>query len=642
MKGHNCYYICGSDTHGTPIMLKAQSDGVKPERLVSDMAKSHRSDFIDFGIEFDNYHSTHHALNQELVEEVYLKLKQNDLIQEKEVEQAFDPDAKMFLPDRFVKGSCPKCKAHDQYGDNCESCGATYNPTELINPRSVVSGAVPVRKSSTHFFFKLSEQEESLKNWVYNNKNLQPEVVNKLKEWFETGLQNWDISRDEPYFGYKIPGTENKYFYVWLDAPIGYLASFKQMCNGFGIDFNSFWEPNSNHELYHFIGKDIIYFHTLFWPAVLKSSGYRLPTSIYANGFLTINGKKMSKSRGTFISARTYLNHLDAEYLRYYFASKLSSNIEDIDMNLNDLILKVNSDIIGKVVNIASRCSGFIHKISNGILSNNQSQVQIINDFISYENEIAKLYETREFSQATKRIMMLADKANQFIQENKPWELAKSNGNNNEIQQICSIGINLFKILITYLKPILPELARKSEEFLNISPLQWNGVHEILISHQINKFKPMMYRIEKEKIDLIVNETHNQHNNTNKVDSKKEEKSHLNVKLKEPEEISLSDFMKINLQVAKIISASEVDGADKLLKLILDVGSDTTKQVFAGIKANYEPQNLIGKSTVLVSNLAPRKMKFGISEGMVLAADDNSGPYILTPDSTVKPGTRVK
>ena len=639
MKGNNCYYVCGSDTHGTPIMLKAKNDKIKPERLVHEMSNSHRSDFIDFGIEFDNYHSTHNPLNQKMVEEIYLSLRKNDLIEEREIEQAYDPKAKMFLPDRFVKGECPKCNATNQYGDNCEVCGATYSPLELINPLSVVSDTPPIKKTSLHFFFKLNKQEKILKNWIYNNKNLQPEVINKLKEWLESGLQDWDISRDEPYFGYKIPDTKDKYFYVWLDAPIGYLASFKNMCEGYGIDYNSFWSKNSPHELYHFIGKDIIYFHTLFWPAVLNASNHRLPTGVYANGFVTINGQKMSKSRGTFIKARTYLDYLDAEYLRYYFASKLSSGIEDIDINLEDLVLKVNSDIVGKVVNIASRCSGFIHRISNGMLSDSPD-IEIINNFISEEKVIADLYEKREFSQAIKNIMSLSDKANQYIQEKQPWKLAKSEGNELEVQRICSTGINLFKILIIFLKPVLPKLSEKAENFLRIYNVNWNSLHEILISHTIEVFKPMMFRIEKESLELIINDTYKEHKST------PEKKNITKKSSKQPHEnenhISIEDFMKVELRIGKILKANTIDGANKLLKLEVDIGENKTKQIFSAIKENYTSEDLTGKLTVVVTNLAPREMKFGLSEGMVLASSDKNGPCIISPEKNMPPGTRVK
>jgi methionyl-tRNA synthetase len=654
MRGHECYYVCGSDTHGTPIMLKAQREGIKPERLVEEMAKSHIADFMDFEVEFDNYHSTHHPINQEFVEDIYLRLKENNLIAEKEIEQAFDPKAEMFLPDRFVTGTCPKCGAEDQYGDSCEVCSATYAPTDLINPVSVISGEAPIRKKSLHYFFKLSELETDLKQWIQSNNRLQPEVVNKLKEWFDSGLHDWDISRDAPYFGYKVPGTEDKYFYVWLDAPIGYLASFKDLCNGLGLDFDSFWSPHSDYELYHFIGKDIIYFHALFWPAVLKSANYRTPTSVFANGFLTINGKKMSKSRGTFISARTYLNHLNPEYLRYYFASKLTSHIDDIDVNLEDLCLKVNSDLVGKVVNIASRCAGFIHKKFEGQLSSHCMDDTLLNEFISAEEEIADLYEKREFAHAMRHIMQLADKANQFIDHHKPWQLAKQAGTEEQVQEICSLGINLFKILVTYLKPVLPVLADKSEVFLNMHQLNWKSVHETLLSHTINKFKPLMVRIEPEKVEAILEDTKKEHAKeakratTKKGTPSKSKKDNAKADTKQTSctdiapEISFDDFMKVDLRVVKIVDASHVENADKLLCLKLDLGNGVTKQVFAGIKSQYDPQALIGRSTVMVANLAPRKMRFGISEGMVVAAGDGDGPYILSPDEGAVAGMRVK
>ncbi len=654
MRGNHCYYVCGSDTHGTPIMLKAQKEGIKPERLVEEMAKSHVADFMDFEVEFDNYHSTHHPINQEIVEEVYLKLKEKNLIVEKEIEQAFDPKANMFLPDRFVQGTCPKCKAEDQYGDSCEVCSATYAPTDLIDPISVVSGETPVLKKSVHHFFKLSELEADLKSWTQNQNRLQPEVANKLKEWFETGLQDWDISRDAPYFGYKIPGTEDKYFYVWLDAPLGYLASFKDLCNDLGLNFDLFWKADSKYELYHFIGKDIIYFHALFWPAVLKSADYRTPTGVFANGFLTINGKKMSKSRGTFISARTYLDHLNPEYLRYYFASKLTSRIDDIDINLEDLCTKVNSDLVGKVVNIASRCAGFITKKYDGQLSSHCMDDALLNEFIEPAESIANFYEKREFAHAMRQIMGLADKANQFIDLHKPWQLAKEAGTETQVQAICSMGINLFKILVTYLKPVLPNLADHAETFLNVGTLNWNSVHETLLAHQINKFKPLMVRIEMEKVDKILEETKQQHAaatpqsipNTQGPKTQSTEAKNIETQtssaLEIAPEISFEDFMKVDLRVANIIEANHVEKADKLLQLKLGLGQGVTKQVFAGIKSQYDPQTLVGRNTVMVANLAPRKTRFGLSEGMVLAAGDGNGPYILSPDEGATPGMRVK
>lgn len=509
MRGNQCYFVCGSDTHGTPIMLKARKEGIKPEKLVEQMSWAHHNDFVDFEVEFDNYYSTHHSLNQEVVEEIYLKLKENDLISRQKILQAYDSKAKIFLPDRFVKGICPKCKVEDQYGDSCEVCGATYAAIDLINPRSVISGEIPIQKSSEHFFFKLSHLSEDIQKWIEYNKELQPEVQNKLKEWFKSGLQDWDISRDAPYFGFPIPGTGNKkYFYVWLDAPMGYIASFKDLCNrSSGIDFNSYWDKGGNTELYHFIGKDIIYFHVLFWPAILNAIDYRRPTGVFANGFLTINAKKMSKSRGTFILARTYLNHLQADYLRYYFASKLTPKIDDIDLNLEDFVQKVNSDVVGKVVNIASRCAGFINKRFNSILSVYIHDEEIIQRFYIVHEEITNLFEKRDFAQALRVIIGLADQANQYIDLYKPWQLIKEEGQEQVVHDVCSLAINLFRIIIVYLKPVMPELVSKAEIFLNIHELQWDEVPNLLLGHEINTFKPLLARVELKTVDLIIEET---------------------------------------------------------------------------------------------------------------------------------------
>lgn len=641
LQGNQCIFVCGSDTHGTPIMLKAKNQGITPERLVEHYSKNHQKDFADFEVAFDNYHSTHNALNKEIVEDIYNKLNAQKLISKKEIAQAYDPEAKMFLPDRFVKGICPKCKAEDQYGDSCEVCGATYDPTELINPKSVVSGKAPIQKNSEHFFFDLPALEKDIKNWIESNKNLQPEVANKLAEWFEQGLQSWDISRDAPYFGYPIPGTnEQKFFYVWLDAPMGYIASFKDYCNKNDVDFNEFWGDSSNDsELYHFIGKDIIYFHALFWPAILSSTGYKTPTSVFANGFLTVNGKKMSKSRGTFIQARTYLDSLEPSYLRYYFASRLTARIDDIDLNLEEFITKSNSDIVGKVVNIASRCAGFVYKKFDATLSNEVFDKELEKEFAESHHAITEAFEKREFANAVRMIMALADKANQFIDHHKPWQLAKEEGQEQKVHQVCSQGINMFKVLVSYLKPIVPSIVTKAETFLNIEISNWNDAPTFLKNHKINKFKPLATRIEKEKVDKIIEDTKKmlEKEQPQKQSEPKKEESKLDI----AEECSFDDFMKVDLRVAKITEASLIEGADKLLKLILDLGG-VTKQVFAGIKSAYNPEDLVGKHTVMVANLAPRKMKFGLSEGMVLAAGDGKGIYILEPHEGAQPGMRVK
>ncbi|MFZ9035924.1 MAG: methionine--tRNA ligase [Francisellaceae bacterium] len=642
MRGNQCHFVCGSDTHGTPIMLRARLQGVKPEKLVADMAQFHLNDFIDFGIEFDNYLSTHNKLNRQIVEEIYFKLKAKGLIEEREIAQAYDPKADMFLPDRYVKGTCPKCKAEDQYGDSCEVCSATYTPLEMINPKSVVTGQTPISKNSLHFFFKLSDLAEPISKWIKSNKALQPEVANKLKEWFDAGLSDWDISRDAPYFGFPIPGTdEKKYFYVWLDAPIGYLASFKDYCNRSGIDFDSYWNSNSQTELYHFIGKDIIYFHALFWPAILSSADYRTPSGVFANAFLTVNGKKMSKSRGTFIQARTYLNHLDGEYLRYYFASRLTPKIDDIDLNFDDFIGKVNSDIVGKIVNIASRSAGFIHRHFNDRLSEQIFDQPLIDEFAALHQRLSDLYEQREFAQAIRLILSLADKANQFIDQHKPWQLIKEEDKQDEVHAICSQGINLFKILIGYLKPVLPNLAAKAEDFLNITQLNWNEIPHILSNHKIDTFTSLISRIDKEKIEAIMNETQEVLKREAALQDNQNTTTTPTVMPKIEKEITIDDFMKVDLRIARIIEADHVEGADKLLRLTLDLGG-IQKQVFAGIKSAYSPEDLIGKNTIMVANLAPRKMRFGLSEGMVLAAGDGTSLYLLEPDDGAKPGMRVK
>ena len=637
LQGNQCIFVCGSDTHGTPIMLKAKNLGITPEELVAKYSNNHQQDFADFEINFDNYHSTHNALNKEIVEDIYNKLNNKNLISKKAIAQAYDPEAKMFLPDRFVKGTCPKCKAEDQYGDSCEVCGATYDPTELINPRSVISGQAPIQKNSEHYFFDLPTLEKDIKNWIDSNTLLQPEVANKLAEWFEQSLQSWDISRDAPYFGFAIPNTnEQKFFYVWLDAPMGYIASFRDYCNNNNVDFDQFWgDNNSNSELYHFIGKDIIYFHALFWPAILASTGYKTPTSVFANGFLTVNGKKMSKSRGTFIQARTYLNNLGPSYLRYYFASRLTSRIDDIDLNLEEFVTKSNSDIIGKIVNIASRCAGFIYKKFDGILSDEIFDKELEHEFVKNHDTITQAFEKREFAIAVRLIMSLADKANHFIDYHKPWQLVKEQSQEQKVHQVCSQGINMFKVLAAYLKPIIPTIVAEAEKFLNTELANWSDAPKFLINHKINKFKPLAIRVEKEKVNKILEDTEKMLEKEQIPQQKQTPKSDIAA------ECSFDDFMKVDLRVVKIVEATDVEGADKLLRLILDLGG-VTKQVFAGIKSAYKPEDLIGKHTVMVANLAPRKMKFGISEGMVLAAGDGKGIYILEPHHGAQAGMRVK
>jgi methionyl-tRNA synthetase len=638
MQGHQAIYVCADDAHGTPIMLRAQNEGITPEELIARTDQEHRADFADFHIGFDNYHSTHSAENRELAETIYHHLKDAGHIHSRTIKQAYDPLKEMFLPDRFIKGECPRCGTADQYGDNCESCGATYSPTELKNPVSVISGAAPIEKESEHFFFKLGDFETMLQQWT-QGKHTQPEIANKLNEWFEAGLQDWDISRDAPYFGFEIPDAPGKYFYVWLDAPIGYMASFKQYCDRHGIDFDEWWGKDSSHEVFHFIGKDIAYFHTLFWPAMLAGSGFRTPTAVFCHGFLTVNGQKMSKSRGTFITARTYLDQLNPEYLRYYFAAKLGNGIDDIDLNLEDFQQRVNSDLVGKVVNIASRCAGFINKKFNGQLSATIAEPDLYASFVEASDRIAALYENREFSHAVREIMALADHANQYIDTQKPWVLAKEVGMEHQVQDVCSMGLNLFRVLVTYLKPVLPKLAEASENFLNIEPLMWQDVHAPLTNHTINKFKPLMTRVEKDKVDAMVDASKENLQATQAPASAKSVNKDI-----EPiaEQIEFEDFAKLDLRIARIVKAEHVEGADKLLQLTLDLGNET-RNVFAGIKSAYQPEELVGKLTVMVANLKPRKMRFGTSEGMVLAAGPGGKDlWVLHPDEGAQPGMRVK
>ena len=635
MQGHECHYVCADDAHGTPIMLRAQNEGITPEQLIADVSKEHQADFADFAIGFDNYHSTHSEENRQLASQIYLANRDAGHIESRTISQAYDPEKEMFLPDRFIRGECPKCGAADQYGDNCEVCGATYDPTELKNPVSAVSGATPITKESEHYFFKLGNFEPLLREWTQGD-HLQAEVGRKLGEWFDSGLQDWDISRDAPYFGFEIPDAPNKFFYVWMDAPIGYLASFKNYCDRSGVDFNEFMRADSPTEMVHFIGKDIIYFHALFWPAMLKGAGFRLPNRVYAHGFLTVDGKKMSKSRGTFIKARTYLNHLNPEYLRYYFAAKLNNTIEDIDLSLEDFQSRINSDLVGKVVNIASRCAGFINKRFDGKLSDALTDEALFKTFTDQSESIARRYDNREFAQAMREIMALADKANQYIDEQKPWVLAKEEGKDAEVQAVCSMGINMFRVLIAYLKPVLPRTAEQAEVFLKISPLQWADIGQPLLGHTIEPFKPLMTRVEQDKIDAIIEES-----KENMAATAAPTKTAENI---DPiaEEIQFDDFAKIDLRIAKIVNAEHVEGAEKLLKLTLDIGL-AEKQVFAGIKSAYAPEDLVGKLTVMVANLAPRKMRFGLSEGMVLAAGPGGKDlFILNPDEGAKPGMRVK
>jgi len=636
LRDHNCFYVCADDAHGTPIMLRARQDGITPEELIAVIQKEHEADFADFLIEFDSYHSTHSDENREFANNIYTKLRDAGHITTRTISQAYDPEAEMFLPDRFIRGTCPKCGAEDQYGDNCEVCGATYAPTELKNPVSAISGATPVEKNSEQYFFKLSDFESMLKDWTRAG-HVQIEIANKLNELFEEGLQDWDISRNAPYWGFEIPDAPGKYFYVWMDAPIGYMASFKKLCTEKNISFDKYWGKDSNAELYHFIGKDIARFHTLFWPAVLHGAGYRKPTKIFCHGFLTVNGTKMSKSRGTFITARTFLNNLNPEYLRYYYATKLTSGIDDIDLNLEDFMQRVNSDLVGKVVNIASRCAGFIKKNFDNKLAGKLPEPDLHKELVDAGETIATCFENREYSKAVREIMALADRANVYIDNNKPWVLIKEAGQEQMVQAVCTQGINLFRILITYLKPILPETAKKSEIFLNCE-LRWNSLDQPLLDHTINKFKPLMTRIEQTQIETMTEQS------SENMQPVEDIKKIIGPLADDPvsDEIQFDDFAKIDLRIAKIVKAEHVEGADKLLRLTLDIGGDT-KNVFAGIKSAYNPEQLEGRLTVMVANLAPRKMRFGVSEGMVLAAGPGGKDlFILSPDEGAQPGMRVK
>ena len=639
LRGNQAVYVCADDAHGSAIMLRAEKEGITPEQLIDGVRAEHMADFADFLVDFDNYHSTHSEENRELSASIYLALRDKGHIATRAVTQYFDPEKGMFLADRFIKGTCPKCGTDDQYGDNCEKCGATYAPTELKNPRSAISGAVPVLKESQHFFFKLPDFEAMLKQWTRSGA-LQEAVANKIAEWLDGGLQEWDISRDAPYFGFEIPDEPGKYFYVWLDAPIGYMASFKNLCSRRPeLDFDAFWGKDSSAELYHFIGKDIVNFHALFWPAMLDGAGYRKPTAVNVHGYLTVNGQKMSKSRGTFIKARTYLDHLNPEYLRYYYASKLGRGVDDLDLNLEDFVQKVNSDLVGKVVNIASRCAGFIHKGNGGLLVAADPEPELWNAFRAAAPSIAEAYEARDFSRAMREIMALADRANAWIADKAPWALNKVEGKQAEVQEICALGINLFRQLVIMLKPVLPQLAADAEAFLNVAPQTWADLALPLANHQLNPFNPLLTRIEQAKIDAMTE--------ASKEDLAAEAaKPQGNGELaKDPlaAEINFDAFAAVDLRIALIEKCEFVEGADKLLRLSLDIG-DEKRNVFSGIKSAYpDPSKLEGRLTLYVANLAPRKMKFGISEGMVLAAGPGGEDiYLLSPDSGAKPGQRVK
>jgi methionyl-tRNA synthetase len=613
-------------------MLKAEQLGHSPEQQIANVKAEHQADFAAFNIDFDNYHSTHSDENRELSNMIYGRLKANGHIATRSITQAYDPEKQLFLADRYIKGTCPKCKTEDQYGDNCEKCGATYSPMDLINPKSAISGATPVAKDSEHFFFTLPDFSDFLKSWTRAG-HLQDEVANKMAEWLDAGLQAWDISRDAPYFGFEIPGEPGKYFYVWLDAPIGYIASLKNLLDKKGEDWYEYWKPDSTAEVYHFIGKDIVNFHALFWPAMLHSAKLRTPSKICVHGFLTVNGTKMSKSRGTFINARTYLDHLNPEYLRYYFAAKLTSAVDDIDLNLEDFIQRVNSDLVGKVVNIASRTAKFINN-AGGILANEIADKVLWQQFVDAGETIASYYEARDYSKAMREIMALADAANEYIAAQEPWKLAKQTGAEIQTQAVCTLGINMFRALLTYLKPVLPALTTDAEAFLG-ETLNWSAPINFRSGEKINEFKPLLTRVEKDKVDAM-------------IDASKEALATATPKVSGPlvddpiaAEIEFNDFAKVDLRIALIVNAEHVEGSDKLLRLTLDLGGET-RNVFSGIKSAYDPNDLVGKLTVVVANLKPRKMKFGMSEGMVLAAGPGDKEiYLLEPHSGAKPGQRV-
>ncbi|CAG9414833.1 Methionine--tRNA ligase [Providencia alcalifaciens] len=635
MRGKEVHFICADDAHGTPIMLKAQQLCITPEEMIAAMNQEHQDDFAGFQISYDNYHSTHSEENKELSELIYGKLKNNGFIKNKTISQLYDPEKGMFLPDRFVKGTCPKCKAEDQYGDNCEVCSATYSPTDLINPRSVVSGATPVIRETEHFFFDLPAFSDMLQAWTRSGA-LQEQVANKMQEWFESGLQQWDITRDSPYFGFEIPDAQGKYFYVWLDAPIGYMGSFKNLCDKRSdLNFDEFWNKDSKTDLYHFIGKDIVYFHSLFWPAMLEGSNFRKPTNLFVHGYVTVNGAKMSKSRGTFITARSYLDHFDADCLRYYYAAKLSSRIDDIDLNLEDFVQRVNSDIVNKVVNLASRNAGFIAKRFAGKLSENLAEPELYQQFVDAAKVIGDDFTNREYGKAVREIMALADIANRYVDEKAPWVVAKQEGKDQELQDICSMGINLFRVLMTYLKPILPSLTKRVEEFLKVE-LTWDAINTPLLNHDVAPFKALFNRIELAKAEAMVEAS---------KQSAQPAKQLTGPLADDPiqETITFDDFAKIDLRIALIKQAEFVEGSDKLLKLQLDIGGET-RQVFSGIRSAYpDPKVLEGRLTVMVANLAPRKMRFGISEGMVMAAGPGGKDiYLLSPDNGAQPGMQVK
>ncbi|MYC25701.1 MAG: methionine--tRNA ligase [Gammaproteobacteria bacterium] len=628
LRGNECYFICAEDTHGTATMIGAEEAGVTPEVWVEELRQQHIEDFDAFAIGHDNYYTTHSPENEHFAREIYTKLKANDAIYTATVEQLYDPTKALFLADRYVRGTCPRCGAEDQPGDNCDNCGATYAATELKNPRSAHTNATPVLRSSTHYFFNLPKFEDFLRSWTESG-TVRPEITNKLKEWLDGGMKAWDISRDAPYFGFRIPDTDDKYFYVWLDAPMGYMASFQNWCDRAGINFDDFWNKDSQAEVHHFIGKDIVNFHALFWPAVLHCAGYRTPTSVRVHGMITVNGEKMSKSRGTFINASTFREVLDPDTLRYYYGARLNASMADIDVSFEDFVSRVNSDLIGKFVNIPSRCANFLQRHFDSILSTELVLPELYEEFAAKQQLIEDLYEEGETSKVVREVMTLADRANQYIANNPPWELAKTSGREQEVQAVCTMAINLFRTLCVYLKPIIPGLVSRSEQYLNVGELKWIDAKQPLLGHQLTPFKRLMSRIDIKQIDKIINASRDP--STDDSDNKQ----------RNSETIELAEFQKVDLRVAQIENASVVEGADKLLKLELKVGTES-RTVFAGIRSAYEPADLIGRFVVVVANLKPRKMRFGISEGMVLAAGPGDKDiFLLSPDEGAVTGMEV-
>jgi len=648
MQGHDCIYVCAEDSHGTPVMIKAQAEGITPEQLITTMAAEHRADYQGFLIGHDHFHTTHSPENQAITNELYGKLKNAGHITTRSVRQAYDEKAGMFLPDRYVKGECPVCHTADQYGDSCENCGATYTPDKLINPISTISKTPPVWRESEHYFFKLGNFTDVLRQWLESGGAQQAEVRAKLAEWFEAGLQDWDISRDAPYFGFEIPGAPGKFFYVWFDAPIGYLGAFKALCDQRGLSYDEYFRADSTAELYHFIGKDISYFHNLFWPAVLHGSGCRKPTAVFVHGFLTINGTKMSKTRGTFITARQYLSLLPPEPLRFYYASKLNSAVEDIDLSLDDFVARVNSDIVGKLVNIASRCAGFVQR-AGGKLAAQLPDPQLYEEFAALRSTIGELYDARDYSAALRGIMGLADRANQYVDAQKPWALAKDPAKAAEVLAVCTQGINLFRVLMSYLAPVLPQMAEKAGKFLRISFADWNSVATPLFNHPIEVYEPLAQRLDPKVVAQLVAPSTPapapataQAVTNNKPAKKVSEVNNTSAPAATSGHISIDDFAKLDLRIAKVLEAKTVDGSDKLLQLTLDLGTEK-RNVFSGIRSAYDPATLVGRQVVVIANLAPRKMRFGVSEGMVLCASTDDGPevFLLSADSGAQAGMKV-